>query len=77
MQIMDAAARESLSRKLRVALSLHEDGVAMMRLNLRRRHPTENEAQIASRLHAWLHHRPGAEHGDADGLPVSWPRIRA
>jgi hypothetical protein len=25
-------------------------------------------------LHQWLAHRPGAEHGDAEGHAVPWPR---
>jgi Rv0078B-related antitoxin len=73
---MDDAARERLAQKLRLTLALHEDGVAMMRLNLRRRHPTESDAEVDARLRAWLHHRPGAEHGDSDGLPPRWFRVR-
>jgi hypothetical protein len=40
---------------------------AIMRQNLRRRFPLENERQIERRLLAWLRDRRGAEHGDAGG----------
>jgi outer membrane biogenesis lipoprotein LolB len=55
--------------KLRAALELHEVGVALMRQNLRRRHPDESEDAIEERLADWLRTRPGAEHGDAAGRP--------
>ena len=32
------------------------------------------EAEIELRVTAWYHHRPGAEHGDAEGIPGVWPR---
>lgn len=64
---------EAAAARLRLALDLFEAGEQMMRLTLRRRHPDENEAEIESRLAAWLHERPGAEHGDAEGLPGTWP----
>ena len=69
--------RERLAQKLRLTLALHEDGVAMMRLNLQRRHPRESDAEIDARLRAWLRHRPGAERGGADGLPAPWFRTRS
>ncbi|MEE8601302.1 hypothetical protein [Euzebya tangerina] len=55
--------------RLRSALALHDAGVALMRQNLRRRHPDEDEEQIAARLRAWLRTRPGAEYGDTVGTP--------
>ena len=60
------------AERMRVALDLHEAGVAIMRQNLRRQHPEASDAEIEGRLHAWLRHRPGAEHGDAPGIPVPW-----
>ncbi len=53
--------------KLLWALDLHETGVALMRQNLRREHPQASEEEIEKLLVAWLHRRPGAEHGDAAG----------
>jgi hypothetical protein len=57
------------AERLRIALDLHDAGVEMMRQNLRRRHPGASEQEIERLLVAWLHERPGAEHGDAVGRP--------
>lgn len=59
---------ETVSQRLAVALSLFEDGVAMMRANLRRQHPDYTEAEVEQALEAWLLTRPGAEHGDGVGV---------
>lgn len=76
MQVMDddSAAREGIARRLKVTFDLQRFGISMMRQNLLRRHPGETEAEIDARLRAWLHHRPGAESGDAVGRPGTWPR---
>ncbi len=55
------------AERLRIALDLHDTGVEMMRQNLRRRYPDADEQEIERLLLAWLHERPGAEHGDAIG----------
>lgn len=55
--------------RFRVALALHDEGVALMRLNLQRRNPDASEEEIAELLRAWLQSRPGAPHGDAAGRP--------
>jgi hypothetical protein len=68
------ASRERLARKLKTTFDLQRFGIAMMRQNLIRRHPGASEDEINVRLREWLHHRPGAEHGDAVGRPGSWPR---
>lgn len=44
----------SPAEKLRVALELADEGIAMMRRRLAREHPDESEAQIDARLQAWL-----------------------
>jgi hypothetical protein len=59
---------------LRAALALFDAGVAMMRQNLRRADPQADDATISARLQAWLTTRPGAEHGDAEGRPIDFPR---
>lgn len=63
------AEREALraSERLRTALALHDSGVAMKRAQLRRQHPLASEHEISKRLAAWLHARPGAPLGDAEG----------
>jgi hypothetical protein len=55
------------SRRLRTALALHEDGVAMKRAQLRRQNRAASDEEIARRLAEWLRTRPGATHGDAEG----------
>jgi hypothetical protein len=66
--------RLSPAEKLRIAIELHEVGRDLMRQNLRRRHPDADAASIEAMLVAWLQTRPGAEHGDCDGRPGTWPR---
>jgi hypothetical protein len=73
---MNAREAERAAARLRLAFDLFEAGEQMMRLNLRRRHPDESEPQIQARLEAWLHERPGAEYGDAEGRPGPWPRVK-
>lgn len=65
---------EAAARRLRLALDLFVTGEELMRQRLRREHPELSLAEIESRLEAWLRERPGAEHGDAPGRPVPWPR---
>lgn len=60
--------------RLRMAFDLFVAGRRMMRQNLRRRHPDASEEEIERRLGEWMRQRPGAEHGDGVGRPVSWPR---
>jgi hypothetical protein len=59
----------SPAAKLRLALDLFEDGVALMRQKLRRSSPEATDAEIERALKAWLSTRPGAEHGDSYGRP--------
>ena len=62
------------AERLRLALDLFAVGEAMMRQNLRRKHPDASGAEIEAWLAAWLRERPGAEDGDAPGRRVPWPR---
>lgn len=54
---------EQARQRLLTALRLHDDGVALMRQNLRRRRPDASEEEIEQELRAWLATRPGAEAG--------------
>lgn len=54
-------------QRFRVALELSEDGVVLMRENLRRRHPQAAPEEIERLLDEWRRQRPGAEHGDGVG----------
>jgi hypothetical protein len=59
----------SASERLRLALELAETAEKIMAQNLRRRNPDASEAELLEMLRAWLHDRPGAEHGDGHGYP--------
>ena len=59
--------------RLREALRMHDEGVALMRQNLRRRHADASDEAIEEMLLAWLRERPGAEHGDGEGRPRPIP----
>ena len=61
----------------RATLDLFQVGIDLMRQNLRRRHPSANDAQIGALLQEWLRHRPGAESGDSSGRPVDLTTRRA
>lgn len=74
---MSEAEKAQAAERLRVALDLFAAGEDLMRQNLRRRHPQEDEAAIEARLCRWLQERPGAERGDAEGKVVPWPRAAA
>jgi hypothetical protein len=73
---MVKAAHSAAAQRFRIALDLYEAGEKMMRQKLRRQLPDADENEIERRLIEWLHHRPGAEHGDCTGRPVDWPGER-
>jgi hypothetical protein len=64
------ADEETPGQRLEAALEMWEDGVALMRANLRRRMPSATEDELDAALDAWLCDRPP----DADGVPVPWPK---
>ena len=72
-----ASASTDAAARLRVAFDLFAAGEAMMRETLRRQYPDADDAAIEDRLCQWLAERPGAEAGDATGVPGTWPRARA
>jgi hypothetical protein len=63
----------ALAERLEAALEMWEDGVQIMRENLRRRSPHASEQEIEAELSAWLADRPC----DADGVAVPWPGPRS
>jgi len=73
---MTRHGQEIMAQRLRLAFDLYEAGEDLMRQNLRRQNPQADAAEIERRLVAWLRHRPGAEQGDAVGVPGTWPRRR-
>jgi hypothetical protein len=64
-----AAAAEHLED----ALELADLAERMVRARLRREHPGCSEEELDARVLAWLHERPGAEHGDAEGVALTPP----
>lgn len=57
-----------------MVLALYEMGEATLRHKLRRKHPGATEDQIDRWIAEWQERRPGAEHGDGEGIVVPWPR---
>ena len=61
----------SASDAFRTTLDLFGTGLDLMRQNLRRDYPQADDDEIDRRLRQWLHERPGAASGDAEGRPVN------
>lgn len=53
--------------RLWAALDMADTGVALMRQNLRRAHPSAAPEQIDALLDEWIGDRPGAQQGDCPG----------
>ena len=64
------------SERFRIAMALYEAGEMMLRQKLRRKFPQATAQEIEAKVLEWRRHRPGAEHGDAEGRPIPWPRRR-
>lgn len=64
-----AAAAEHLED----ALELADLAERMVRARLRREHPEWGDDELDERVLGWLHERPGAEHGDAEGVAIKPP----
>jgi len=56
--MVEQMPKSSKEERLRTALDMHDFGVAIMRQNLRRRHPAADEQEIEAMLIAWLGSRP-------------------
>jgi hypothetical protein len=67
---------QSPGENLRLAFELIEFAEAMLRQRLRREHPDASEQDIDVMVGVWYAERPGAELGDAEGVPGTWPRRR-
>ncbi len=67
--------RSAEAIRLDLAFDLFETGEAMMRAVLRRRQPEASAGAVEDALRTWLATRPGAEHGDGQGIPGTWPRV--
>lgn len=60
-----------------IALELTRLAESMLRARLARERPSATQEEIDAAVVAWYRERPGAEHGDAEGTPGSWPRKRS
>ena len=74
---MTSTDQRSARERVRVALDLFDLAEQMLRQKLRRKHPGLTEAELSAAFAEWIRRRPGAEHGDGEGTPVSWPRRAA
>jgi Rv0078B-related antitoxin len=69
----DREAHDRAAANLLMALDMYETGVAMKLAQLRRADPAATDDELSHRLDLWLQSRPGAEHGDAEGIPRAFP----
>jgi hypothetical protein len=63
---------DGAAENLEDALELADLAERMVRARLRREHPDWSDDELDESVLVWLHERPGAEHGDAEGIPVDW-----
>ena len=49
---------DRMKRNLQITFDLHAAGVAMMKQNLKRRHPDATDAERSEMLRAWLQDTP-------------------
>lgn len=64
---------DAMAGRLLEVLEMWEDGVQIMRENLRRRLPRATDEEIESELARWL---AGPDGVDANYLLVDWPGVR-
>jgi hypothetical protein len=69
-----AASDTVIADRMRLTLDLIDLTERMLRQKLRRKHPTATNGELDRMVGEWRRERPGAEHGDAAGRPIPWPR---
>jgi hypothetical protein len=69
-------AAATVVERMRLTFDLYATGEALMRQRICRENTGLSPSEVEVRLVAWLQTRPGAEHGDAEGQPGTWPRTR-
>lgn len=70
----DRGAASDEAERFALALDMYETGEAMLVQRLRRENPSATDEELEHAIQTWLGRRPGAESGDAEGLPGTWPR---
>jgi len=71
---MPSERNQRAAERFQMALALYELAEEMVRQNYRRKHPQASREEDEAVVYAWQRRRPGAEFGDADGVPGTWPR---
>lgn len=71
--VPDASSPAARAARLRQSLQMADDGIRMMRQNLRRRNPCASDAEIERLLTAWLQDRPADAWGRA--APERFPDL--
>jgi hypothetical protein len=69
----DPHTMDAVAFRLLEALDMWEDGVRLMRENLRRRFPQATDEEVAAKLTRWLE---GPDEVDPNYRRVEWPRRR-
>jgi len=64
----------SPARGVQTAFDLFGLAVEMLRTRMRRERPTLSDEELDTAVREWLRRRPGAEHGDCEGVRVTLPR---
>lgn len=70
----DAFAQASPAQRLAASFEIFDLAVHFVRARLRRELATDDPKFVEEGVRSWLRERPGAEHGDGVGRPVTWPR---
>jgi hypothetical protein len=71
---MREATGETPTERLRIAFALIDTAERLLRQRFRRESPDISDEAIEQRVLAWYARRPGAELGDGQGIPGTWPR---
>jgi hypothetical protein len=69
------SARPKRTKGVEIAMDLYALAEGMLRQRIRREHPKMSVAAVEIQVNRWRTARSGAEHGDAPGRTVPWPRV--
>ncbi len=69
-----SCVQDNATRRLEDALELADLAERMVRARLRREHPGLGDEELEALVLVWLHERPGAVDGDAEGRAVELGR---
>lgn len=66
---MSSATEETPAERLEVAFDLFDFAIELIEARVLRERPGASPSDVDAAVNAWLSHRPGAGHGDAEGTP--------